>query len=148
MSSKVPVAYVDIRVFSHATEDVDKVLAAVRNVLPLEFVDAVVFERKSLTGHHGNPILLLETRVKEKDVARAVFGRLCSSLSFADKERLSDEIVQHVDRGNLYVRLDKQSAFLNEFRLGMSDPIHLRIHFKKHGLDEVLDVCRQSGLVP
>lgn len=148
MSSKTPVGYIDIRVFSHATEETEKVLTAARNILPSELIDTVIFKKTSLTGHHGNPITLCETRIKDKNVVQAVFAKLCSRLSILDKETLSGEIDQHMDRGNLYLRLDKQSAFLNEFKLGSTDPIHLQIHFKKHGPAEVLEVCRDSGLLP
>jgi RNA binding exosome subunit len=148
LSSRVPILYIDIRVFAHATEDSDRVLAAVRNILPAESVDTVAFKKASLTGHHGNPIVLFETRIKDRKVAQAVFEKLSSGLSLFDKEFLGSEIMQHVEKGNLYIRLDKQSAFMNEVRLSTSDPIHLRIHFKKHGLEEVLDVCRRFGLLP
>ena len=65
-----------------------------------------------------------------------------------DKELLANEFSQHLDKGNLYLRLDKQSAYLNEFRLGSTDPIHLRIHFKKSGTQQVVGVCREFGLLP
>lgn len=148
LSSKVPVGYIDLRVFAHATEDQEKVLEAARNVLPHENVDNVSFKQTSLTGHHGNPILLIEARIKERTLVQAVFAKLCKDLGMLDKRVLSDEILGHVDRGNLYVRLDKQAAYLNELRLGSVDPIHLRIHFKRHGADEVVGVCREFGLLP
>ena len=148
LSSKAPVGYVDVRVFSHATEDLEKVMTAIRNVLPSGLVDTVVFGKTSLTGHHGNSITLVEARVKDRKVVQAFFAELCLKLSIMDKQRLSDEIEKHLERGNLYLRLDKQSAFLNEMKLGSADSIHLQIHFKKHGADEVLAVCRESGLLP
>jgi len=148
LSSKVQVAYIDIRVFAHATEDPERVLTATRNALPIESIDTVTFEKSNLTGHHGNPITLYETRIKEKKLVQAAFERLCSGLSVLDKEALANEIKEHLDKGNLYVRLDKQCAFLNELRLGSTDPVHLRIHFKKHGAEEIVDICRRSGLLP
>lgn len=148
VSSKIPIAYIDMRVFAHATEDLDKVLTAVRNTLPAESSDTVVFGKSSLTGHHGNPITLFEARIRERKIAQAFFEKLSSRLSVLDKELLSREIAQHLEKGTLYIRLDKQSAFLNEFRLGSTDPIHLRIHFKKHGSQEIVDICRQFGLLP
>ena len=148
LSSKVQVAYIDIRVFAHATEDPERVLTATRNALPIESIDTVIFKKSSLTGHHGNPITLYETKIKEKKLVQAVFERLCSGLSVLDKEALSNEIKQHLDKGNLYVRLDKQSAYLNELKLGSTDSIHLRIHFKKHSAEEIMDICRRSGLLP
>ncbi len=148
MSSKVPIDYVDLRVFAHATEDPDKVLTSVRNLIPQESVDTVAFRKASLTGHHGNPITLLETRIKEKKVAQQLMEKLSSGLSILDKESLNSEIDQHLEKGNLYLRLDKQSAYLNELKLGMTDPIHLRIHFKKHRQEEVMEICRKLGLLP
>ena len=148
LSSKTPIAYIDIRVFAHATEDPDKVLNALRNTLPKESVDTVAFKRANLTGHHGNPIILFETRIKERNVAQAVFEKLSSGLSILDKELLSSEIKQHLEKGNLYIRLDKQSAYMNEIKLCQTDPIHIRIHFKKHRPEEVIDICRKFGLLP
>jgi len=148
LSSRVPVAYVDIRVFAHATEDVDKVLKAVRNTLPTELIDMVVFKKTNLTGHHGNPISLFETRIKGETYAHAFFEKLSSSLSILDKELLNSEIEQHLEKGNLYIRLDKQSAYLNKIKLSQADPIHFRLHFKKHNSEEVMEICRKFGLIP
>lgn len=148
MASKIPIGYIDIRVFAHATEDLDKVLNAVRNVLPSELIDLITFKKSNLTGHHGNPITLFEARIKEKNAAQAVFEKLCAGLSILDKELLNSKILQHLDKANLYIRLDKQSAYLNELKLSSADPIHFRIHFKKHRREEILDICRKSGLLP
>jgi RNA binding exosome subunit len=144
----VPIGYIDIRVFAHATEDLDKVLTAARNILPPEKMDNVVFRKTNLTGHHGNPIVLLETRIKERDVAQAVFEKLSSGLSTLDKEQLNSEITQHLEKGNLYIRIDKQSTYLNHIKLSSEDPIHFRIHFKKHSQKEVVEICKKLGLLP
>jgi len=148
LSSKIPIGYIDIRVFAHATEDVDKVLSAVRNILSPELIDIVAFKKTNLTGHHGNPIVLFETRIKEENATQAVFEKLSLGLGILDKELLASEIDQHLDKGNLYVRLDKQSAYLNELKLCSVDPIHFRIHFKKHSQEEVVGICRKFGLLP
>lgn len=146
MPSKLPIGYIDIRVFAHATEDVDKVLAAVHNVLPSEAGEVVVFERNALTGHHGNPITLIEARITDRRIAQAVFEKLCSGLGVLDKELLGREIEEHLERGNLYVRLDKQSAYLNVLKLSSVDPIHMRLHFRVSD-EEVIDFCKKSGLL-
>jgi RNA binding exosome subunit len=148
LSSKIPIAYIDVRVFAHATEDVDKVLSAVRNILPAELIDKVVFKKNDLAGHHGNPIVLFEARIKEKSASQAVFVRLSSSLSVLDKEVLQSEFKQHIDKANLYIRLDKQSAFLNELKLQPTDPIHVRVHFQKSDPEEIVSVCKRFGMLP
>lgn len=148
MSSKNPIAYIDIRVFAHATEDVNKVLSAVRNVLPTEHLETITFQTSNLSGHHGNPITLFETRIKNKSVTDAVFRKLSSGLSMLDKELINNEIQQHLEKGNLYFRLDKQSAFMNELKLAVIDPIHFRIHFKKHKPEDIISICKEYGLLP
>ncbi|MBS7621509.1 hypothetical protein KEJ32_05300 [Candidatus Bathyarchaeota archaeon] len=148
MSSKVPVTHIDVRVFVHATEDEEKVLSAVRNTLPSQVSESIAFKKSNLSGHHGNPITLFETKIKEKDHVRAFLEKLSSSLSILDKEALGGEIEQHVERNCLYIRLDKQAAYLNEFRLGTTDPIHFKIHFKKSNMKEIVDLCRSIGIIP
>jgi hypothetical protein len=147
LSSKIPIGYMDIRVFAHATEDPDKVLRAVQNILPTELINNLTFKKANLTGHHGNPILLFETRIKDKQFFQAVFEKLAGGLSVLDKEMLGNEIERHVENGNLYIRLDKQSAYLNEVKLSNVDPIHFKIHFKKHDIKEIVEICRKFGLI-
>jgi RNA binding exosome subunit len=147
LSSKIPVTHIEIRVFAHATEDEEKVLTAVRNTLPPQVSENIAFKRSNLTGHHGNPITLFEAKIKEKDHVKAFFEKLASTLNSLDKEVLSGEIEQHIDKGCLYLRLDKQSAYLNEVRLCTTDPIHLRIHFRKADSKEIAEFCRKIGII-
>lgn len=148
MSSKVPVTHIDVRAFAHATEDEEKVLSAVRNILPQQVSERIVFKKSNLSGHHGNPITLFEAKIKEKDHVKAFLEKLASSLSVLDKEILGSEIQQHIEGGCLYIRLDKQAAYLNEFKLGATDPIHFKIHFKKSDMKEIVNLCRSIGIIP
>ncbi|MCJ7718697.1 hypothetical protein MUO69_02065 [Candidatus Bathyarchaeota archaeon] len=148
MSSKNVLGYIDVRTTVHATEDTEKVLKAVFNTLPAELAQIVVFKKTSVTGHHGNPITVLEAKIKDKTALHRTFEKLASGLRPLDKELLSSQIQQHVEEGNLYLRLDKQSAYLNELILCRTDPIHFRIHFKKHGTQEIVEICRNFGLIP
>jgi RNA-binding protein len=147
MSSTIPVGYIDIRVFSHATEDPEKVLIAVRNTLPIELAEIAVFQKTSLTGHHGNPIILFETRLNDKKVLPAVIKKISSELTSVDKETLSENIKMHLERRNLFLRFDKQSAFLGELRFSSNDPIHFKIHFRNKNSEEIMMLCRESGLL-
>jgi RNA binding exosome subunit len=148
LSSKAPVAYVDVRLSAHATEDVDKVLRAILNVLREGSEDKVVFKKETLTGHYGNEIVLIRAKIQDKSVIEHFFGELSQGLSILDKDELYNRFEDHFERGNLYLRLDKQAAFLKKIRLRSVDPIHLRIHFKNPGKNEVSAVCRRLGLIP
>lgn len=148
MSSKAPVAYVDMRLSAHATEDLDRVLRAVLNVLGEGSQDKVVFERNALTGHYGNEIILIKAKIKNKAVIQLLLDKLSKGLSVLDKDTFYNEFDRHFERGNIYLRLDKQAAFLNKIKLGTVDPIHLRIHFKNPGKSEVSEACRRLSLIP
>ena len=148
LSSRLPIDYIDLRVFAHATEDLEKVLTAIHNILPPELSGTINFEKSNLNGHHGNLITLIETRIEERDSAQAVFEKLARGLRSFDKGELNSEIQQHLEKGSLYLRLDKQSAYFGEFRLWQIDPIRLKIHFRKHTPQEIVEICRKLGLLP
>lgn len=144
----MPIACVDISFFTHATEDENKVTGAVRHLLPAAQVENIVFNKSSLRGHHGNPITLYEAKIKEKEIVRAVVENLSSGLSPLDKESLLREVELHVEKGNLYLRFDKQAAFQGQFKLGVSDPIRVRLRFKKNRLEDIVQICREIGMLP
>ena len=148
MSSKPPIGYIDVRVFAHATEDSDKVLAAIRNLLPSELGESVVFQKTRLTGHHGNPIILFETKLADKQVLPAILKKFGASLTSFDKEQLNDNMKLHLEKRNLYLRFDKQFAFQGEVRFSQNDPIHFKIHFKNKSYEDIVDLCRDAGLLP
>jgi RNA-binding protein len=148
MSLKPPIGYVEIRVSAHATENEEKVLTAVRNLLPSDLAETVRFEKSSLTGHHGNPINLFTTQLTDKKLLPMLLEKLGSGLNALDKEELNNNIKLHIEKHNLYLRLDKQSAFLGNFKFAQNDPIHLKIHFKNKVADEIVEICQKSGLLP
>jgi len=137
-----------VRVFAHATEDPEKVLTAVRNILPEELSENAVFQKTSLTGHHGNPIMLFGTKLTEKQALPAALQKIGAGLTALDKETLEKNIKLHLEKGNLYLRFDKQSAYQSEVRFSQNDPIHFKIHFKNKTSEEIVKICRNAGLLP
>ena len=122
MSTKPPIAYIDIRVFAHATEDPDKVQTAVRNLLPTELSETLVFDIQSCTGHHGNPIVLFTSKLTEKKLLLKALEKIGKELGALDKEDLNRDIKLHLEKGNMYLRFDKQSAFLGSLKLAQNRP--------------------------
>jgi len=148
MSSKPPIAYMDIRVFAHATENLEKVQTAVRNLLPAELAEGVVFGKNVLEGHHGNPITLFTSRLTDKKLLPKALEKIGNGLNSLDKEELCADLKLHLEKGNLYLRFDKQAAFLGSLKFSQNDPIHVRIHFKNKSAEEITDLCRTCGLLP
>jgi RNA binding exosome subunit len=147
VSSKPPIGYIDVRVFAHATEDPEKVLAAVRNILPEELSENAVFQKTSLTGHHGNPITLFRTKLTDKQALPTVIQKIGAGLTALDKETLERDMKLHLEKGNLYLRFDKQSAYQGKVRFSQNDPIHFKIHFKNKTSEEIVEICRNAGLL-
>lgn len=148
MSSKPPIGYIDIRVFAHATEDTDKVEIAVKNLLPTELAETLIFQKTTLTGHHGNPIILFTAQMKDKKTLPAALERIGLGLNSLDKEELFSNLKLHLEKRNLYLRFDKQAAFLGTIKFMQNDPIHFKIHFKNKTPEEITEICKSSGLLP
>jgi RNA binding exosome subunit len=144
---QLPIAYVDIRFCAHATEDPDKVMKAVYNIFPSDKTEEITFNKSSLEGHYGNPITFFETRIKDKETVRALVENLSANLGSLDKEELSRELNRCVEKGSLYLRLDKQAALQAKIKLVTSDPIRIRIRFRKNKLEDLTEICREIGML-
>lgn len=145
--SQLPVAYVDIRFCAHATEDIDKVVKAVQNTLPSDHIEDITFKRSNLEGHYGNPITFFDARIKDKETVRALVKNLSVNLSSVDKAELGRTMNRCVEKGSLYIRLDKQAALQGKIKLVTSDPIHIRIRFRKSKIEDVIKICREIGMI-
>lgn len=142
---KLPVAFVDLRFSVHATEDPKKVKKGVYNLFPANRGEEILFKKTVLKGHYGNPIILFETRIKDRETIKAFVEKLSTGLSKSDKEKILRESNLLVEKSNLYLRLDKQAALEDELKLHRTDPIQIRVHFKKKN---VVEICRELGLMP
>jgi RNA binding exosome subunit len=147
MSLKPPIGYVDLRVFVHATENSEKVLTAVRNLLPSELAETVGFEKNSLVGHHGNPITLFTAQLTDKKHLPFLLQKISAGLNALDKEKLNQDIKLYLEKHNMYLRFDKQSAFLETFKLAQNDPIAIKVHFKNKKPEEILEILQNYGLL-
>lgn len=103
------------RAFSHATENEDRVKQAITNASGSE-----EFTCNKSYGYHGNPIVVIETKVTHaKDIKHAL-----SLLSEEDIKQLIDTIELRVDDESFfYMRLDKQEAYLGNLVLSNGEDV-------------------------
>ena len=88
----------------------------------LNTVGEVELETKRTAGHHGNEIGVVEAHITD---ARAM-GHLCESLPKNDREQLSNTLAERLDDScNLFLRVDKQSAYDGRIVLARSDDVIL-----------------------
>lgn len=103
------------RAFCHATEDLDKVRLAVSNV-----IGSKTAELRNAEGVHGNPITIVEASLLDPDSIAGFLSRLGDS----DLQGLLQTLEKRVDEGcNLFIKVDKQSAFKGQVRLGSGDDV-------------------------
>jgi len=119
---------VEVSVIAHATEDPKKVLQALRNIFPDTTRSETKVTTQHLKGHHGNPINRMRTDLKKAKAINQFFDHLMNSLEVEDQRLIVENMDTHMDEeGNLYLRVDKQAAYMGEVRLKQEDPIRIRV---------------------
>ena len=115
----------EINLVLHATEDGDRVLKAIEDVL---LVQSKRFSSSHLEGHFKNRIVLQKAILSSHE-AGSLAKRVVSLLNSTDREHLSRLIHEYSDeKGNLYIRLDKQR--MCQGRVSLSETDAIRIRFK------------------
>lgn len=113
----------EVDIVLHATEDREKVLASIEKTLA---VPAASFSGEPSEGHFGNRIVLLKATVASRD-AGALAARIMSSLNSTDRHELADHVQEYSDeKGNLYLRFDKQRICQGRVSLADSDAVRVK----------------------
>jgi RNA binding exosome subunit len=115
----------EINLVLHATEDEDRVMKAIEDVL---LVQSKRFSSSHLEGHFKNRIVLQKAILSSHE-AGSLAKRVVSLLNSTDRANLSRLIHEYSDeKGNLYIRLDKQR--MCQGRVSLSETDAIRIRFK------------------
>ena len=114
-----------IDIVIHATEDKYKILESVLTNLEIA---KEKFQEIEYEGHWGNKILRLITEINKKD-SQKLIEKILKNISFIDRENLISNLDKYIDeKGNLYLRLDKQRICKN--KISLSDTEGIKIKFK------------------
>ena len=114
----------EISIIVHATEEKDKILEHFKSTLS---VSPDSFSIGLAEGHWGNKIVLL-TSILSKNEANSLYVKIKSCLTDTDVALLSNFFDFYDEKGNLYIRLDKQRVCRG--RVSLSDGDSIRIKFK------------------
>lgn len=118
-----PFSAADVSIIIHATEDTNKILESVCGIFS---IDANRFRHTELIGHWGNRISLLTGSLESAEANRLV-QKILLSLSSVEKNHLLSSSHSFIDdKGNLYLRLDKQRICQKRISLSETDSIRLR----------------------
>jgi RNA binding exosome subunit len=115
----------DVSIIIHATEDKNKVIESICGIF---CIDADRFRHTELIGHWGNRISLLTGNLESAEANRLV-KKILLSLSPIEKNQLLSSSHSFIDeKGNLYLRLDKQR--ICQKRISLSETDSIRLKFK------------------
>jgi len=135
----------------HATEDEEKVLAAIRHLFAEAAWRELRVARTALQGHFHNPILQLVVTLDEPDLMMQSLRHLGAGVSEEDRSYLQHNLSAHYDaKGQLFLRFDKQECYRGRLRLvsrGDSLRITIRLAGRRRNLEAALGLCRQCGLL-
>ncbi len=113
----------EINLVLHATEDEDRVLKAIEDVLQ---VQSKRFSSSYSEGHFKNRIVLQKAILSSQE-AGSLAKRIISLLNSTERGHLSRLVHEYSDeKGNLYIRLDKQRICQGRVSLSESDAIRIR----------------------
>lgn len=109
-----------IECFSHSTENLTKVINAIKNIIGFEYKEIKI---KKLIGHWGNVIFYINILLEEKDADKFI-KNLSKNLSEKEKNLLKANLNLYLnEQGKLYLRFDKQKAYKKQFKLALHDDI-------------------------
>ena len=131
---------ISYRLIVYGTEDEEKVLEALRNILP-----GAAPEREEAEGYHGNPITVLRGRITRRRALR----EFMESFREIFRGRMDELKDRFDDNSNLFLRLDKQEALKEMAASGHGDAIHLKIKVEAYPARRRLQqkTSKASGII-
>ncbi|MEM4576759.1 MAG: RNA-binding domain-containing protein [Candidatus Nezhaarchaeales archaeon] len=124
MSLNAKLTSVEYTVFIHATEDYNKVIKAVENLLPPKIRSRMSIKVEETLGHYNNPIRIAKVSFRNPEQANQALSWIWNALSSEEKTYILTNLDLHIDeKMRLHVRLDKQGAFLGLVKLSFGDDV-------------------------
>ncbi|MHA1408965.1 MAG: RNA-binding domain-containing protein [Candidatus Odinarchaeia archaeon] len=140
---------IEFEVFSHATEDKQKVISAVKNLIPPDFHSGLEICENMLIGHYHNPIIKINILLSNDHAVLETLYYIFSSMSKNEKDNILKRLSSFIDdSGTLYIRLNKQDAYNHKISL-KTEPgsiIRISVHILKKGpltREEILEKYKE-----
>ena len=114
---------ISYRTFVYGTESKEKVLESIKTLFPNSSPQCEATE-----GYYKNPVLILNNKIDKKREIKDFVENL-SSMKDPAKKRIFYQLENKMDDyGNLFLRFDKQRAYLGDLKVvEHGDSIHVKI---------------------
>ena len=150
-SPQTVLAQITAHALVHATEDEIKVRKAIENLFPETTHDELRFKRTQLRGHHHNPIIRLEAKLKNPKYLKLALKDMGKRLPREERQYIAETLRTRTNqKGRLFLRFDKQESYQGRLRLvNQGDSLRVVIRFsgRKLSLTELKTQCRQFDLI-
>jgi len=123
----------------HATEDFQKIAEPLNYLFAIEKEDIT---KQELSGHFGNPILMLHVEVKKKRADQFI-KKLVSLIPRETMNELLTNIEERIFESALYIRFSKQNLVKKILILEEKDPIRITIYTPTYVKKEMPDAYRK-----
>ncbi len=124
---------ITFEVIIHATEDKRKILDSIDELFEIKEQE---FIEEKLSGHFGNPILLLKVRINKKR-AEDFLKKLISKISKLQMNEFLQEIDMHFEDSSLFLRVGKQDIIRKSVSFQQNDAIKIKISIPVYKKDEL-----------
>jgi len=148
----IEVEAIEYTTFCHATEDCNKVVTALKNLIPPDLRSRVKVRSQTLHGYYKNPIVTYSIKISgDRAEVENALKYLAIRLSDVDRAVIATTLDLRYDTrmNKLFIRFGKQDAYLNSIVVSDGDDIiKVIIAFKRsRGLDKVAEYLRSMELI-
>ncbi len=114
---------ISYRTFVYGTENEEKVKTAIKTLFPHSSP-----QQEYTEGYYKNPVLILHDKIEKKKEIKDFIQRIKDIPSSQINKILDDLDRKMDDKCNLFLRFDKQRAYLGELKIvEHGDSIHVKI---------------------
>jgi RNA-binding protein len=119
---------ISYRAFVYGTENKEKVLESIKTLFPFSSPKC-----EDTEGYYNNPVLILSNKIINKKEIKDFIEKL-STLNNPTRKRILYRLEDKIDEGgNLFLRFDKQRAYLGDLKVvDHGDSIHLKIKIEAY----------------
>jgi hypothetical protein len=123
----------------HATEDFQKIAEPLNDLFAIEMEEIT---KQELSGHFGNPILMLHVEIKKKKASQFI-KKLVSLVPRDIMIELLRNIEEQIFESSLYMRFSKQNLVKKILTLEEKDPMRIAIYTPIYVKKETPDTYRK-----
>ncbi len=130
----ISVNSIEVRAHARATEVLTRVESAVMAVYPRELHEKVRIVHVMAEGICQTPMVIVTAILQGADACLTTLRSIFAGLSQRDRQELMDTLDSRVDEScKLYLRLDKQAAYLGRLEMGRGpDLMSMQVHIKMY----------------